>query len=927
MKKVLFKLILLSICFLQFQKTRKVAYDAYVWQKLLKTGSFFQKDSILKQTLYEAQQKLGVQDTLIASIFHKIGVNYSNHQHYKEALIYYDSALSIRKQLLPPNHGAIAKSYSVMGVAHVGKGEYIKASFYLENALKILLQMPKKDSVFLGYTYKDLARCYREKGDLQRALETYPIAIPYFKPNEHNYADCFQQLGIAYAQSNEPQKATKAYQHALVLFQQRQDSFNISACYHNLAILQRQVDAPKSLQLFQKSLQFYQKDSLQTANIGLEMAKTHLSMQQFAIAKPLIDDVLKIRSHFHESNLKHYDIAESYTILAATEAAQNDFSTALNHYQQAIDAYDTLTFTPVQRIEPLFGKAKMLLGLARNTEALIVFNALDSLIQEVTHQFKEDKSKFNLLENHFGIYEKAIQTAYEQFKITQDAALLLQAFQWSAHSKAVALRQAMHEEKAKQFAGIPKDILKEERSLKEAIAFQQKASNDAPNDKAIRQQLFEAKEKWHQFVQILESKYQNYHHLKYAENQPLNVLKLQQSLPKEMICLEFFVGDSTIFTFAMTQQQIKIYSIATPVRLDSMIIQLRESLLTPNPQLKNTYLTNAYSMYQWLLETPLKELNPDQKKTRLRIIPDGKLGYIPFDVLLTQPATDWDDKRSQKVPYLLRSYATSYSYFADSVLNREVLKIKNNFCGFGIDYRDSLTNRTLHHKLGYLDHAPKEVDSIQQFIGGKTWKNRVATKNCFLQQATQCGILHLSMHSMTDDKNPLEAQLIFSKRDSADDNLLTGNELFAQQFRCGLAVLSACQTGSGKLQRGEGVMSLARAFAYSGCPSLVMSLWSIPDRSTSNIMLHFYQNLKQNLPKDVALQQSKLQYLDNQTFEPSQKMPNFWAATVIIGDVNALVFERWYEKFGLILGIMSLLSLLWRAGIRIKWDFFGINWD
>jgi CHAT domain-containing protein len=221
-----------------------------------------------------------------------------------------------------------------------------------------------------------------------------------------------------------------------------------------------------------------------------------------------------------------------------------------------------------------------------------------------------------------------------------------------------------------------------------------------------------------------------------------------------------------------------------------------------------------------------------------------------------------------------------------------------------------LTNQSLKNKYGYLEEAPREVDTIRHFIGGKTWKNQAATKNAFLQNGTNSGILHLSMHSTTNDKNPLESQLIFSKKDSVEDNLLMGNELFAQQFTCGLAVLSACHTGDGHLQRGEGIMSLARAFAYSGCPSLVMSLWSIPDRSTSNIMLQFYQNLQHNLPKDVALQQSKLQYLENQSFEPSQKTPNFWAATVIIGDVNALHLERWYESFWFI-GLIIIGLCFW----------------
>ncbi|MEY4938082.1 MAG: hypothetical protein RIS64_4443, partial [Bacteroidota bacterium] len=483
----------------------------------------------------------------------------------------------------------------------------------------------------------------------------------------------------------------------------------------------------------------------------------------------------------------------------------------------------------------------------------------------------------------------------------------------------IVLRQALQQQRAKQFAGIPDSALQTEQKWKQEIAFQQKQLNQIGND-SIRQTLFQAKEGLNQFIKQLETKYPNYYHLKYAVNQSFNVAKLQKSLPKDMLSLEFFRGDSTIFVFALTQQHVKIYPIATPIYIDSMIVSLQESLHSPKPQFKNQYLTNAHALYQLLLEKPLKELNPDGKLTRLRVVPDGKLGYIPFDALLTEPAKDWDNTRSQKVPYLLRSYSTSYHYFSDSVFNQVALKIKNDFCGFGIDYRDSLTNRSLRnrHKLGFLDHAPQEVDSIQQFIGGTTWKNTVATKNCFLQNATKSGILHLSMHSTIDDKNPLESQLIFSKKDSMDDNLLIGNELFAQQFTCGLAVLSACHTGDGRLQRGEGIMSLARAFAYSGCPSLVMSLWSIPDRSTSNIMLGFYKNLKQNLPKDVALRQSKLQYLDNPNFEPSQKIPNFWAATVIIGDVNALNFETMFSNYWLTLLIISILGFM----VFIKFKLF-----
>ena len=114
------------------------------------------------------------------------------------------------------------------------------------------------------------------------------------------------------------------------------------------------------------------------------------------------------------------------------------------------------------------------------------------------------------------------------------------------------------------------------------------------------------------------------------------------------------------------------------------------------------------------------------------------------------------------------------------------------------------------------------------------------------------------------------------------------------QFKTGLAVLSACNTGNGELRRSEGVMSLARAFAYAGCPSTVMSLWSIPDESTSKVMLEFYKNLKNGEPKDIALQKAKLEYLEN--CPPQYSIPNEWGATVVIGNISPIDFKSWWEK-------------------------------
>jgi CHAT domain-containing protein len=877
-------------------------------------------DSLLKQLLDTTRQRVGNNDTTLAIIYHKMAVNYFNWDKFHTALTYFDSALKLRERHLPPNHVQIAQSYTMIAATLKQVKNYRGAIQYFDKALKINQLNPNQDTISMSRLLFGLGDIYNRLGDSEAGDGYLKHALQYMTVQDDNYASCQYYLGINYRHLKKDSFAIKHFKIALNVLTDSSDRADV---YHNWGMtLMDKAQYDDALIQLNQALSIYKQlkySELSIANTYIEIARTYLHQHKYEQALEAATKSLSLRQQKFEKNFKHFQIAESHTLLGDIAAARNDLITALSRYQIAIDAFDERTFTPVQQIEPLFGKAKMLLQLGRKKDALFVFNTLDSVIQTVTHEFREDKSKFNLLENHFGIYEKAIQTAFELFELNQDSTLLQQAFQFSSHSKAVALQQAVSDEKAKFFANIPKDILEKEHSLKQELAFQQKQCVEDTSKKNYTENytlLYHAKEKLNVFVADLEKKYPKYYDLKYQSAQVIDLKRLQKSLPNEMMSLEFFAGDSTIYTFAITRNQLKNYQLSLTKDFDTTISQVRKSLVEANPNLKKDYLNGADRLYELLLKQPLNDLNANHQITRLRIIPDGKLGYIPFDALLTAPATDWLDRYDKKVPFLLRDYSTSYAYYSDSALNQKAITVKGDFQGFGIDYKDSLTNKSLKNKYGYLEEAPREVDTIRHFIGGKTWKNEDATKKCFLQNATKSGILHLSMHSTTNDKNPLESQLIFSKNDSTDDNLLIGNELFAQQFTCGLAVLSACHTGDGLMQRGEGIMSLARAFAYSGCPSLVMSLWSIPDRSTSNIMLHFYQNLKQNLPKDVALQQSKLNYLDNQSFQPSQKTPNFWAATVIIGDVNELHFEKWYEQYWVILLIITVLGVVFISRLR-----------
>jgi CHAT domain-containing protein len=124
-----------------------------------------------------------------------------------------------------------------------------------------------------------------------------------------------------------------------------------------------------------------------------------------------------------------------------------------------------------------------------------------------------------------------------------------------------------------------------------------------------------------------------------------------------------------------------------------------------------------------------------------------------------------------------------------------------------------------------------------------------------------------------------------------------------------LAVLSACNTGGGKLERGEGIISLARGFFYAGIPSVVMTLWEIEDHSSADLMGLFYKNLKAGYPNDIALQMAKVSYLEKAGKLLSH--PYFWAGYVNIGKTDPIRFgSGWQLKNTIYLGIATLLLIL-----------------
>jgi CHAT domain-containing protein len=217
---------------------------------------------------------------------------------------------------------------------------------------------------------------------------------------------------------------------------------------------------------------------------------------------------------------------------------------------------------------------------------------------------------------------------------------------------------------------------------------------------------------------------------------------------------------------------------------------------------------------------------------------------------------------------------------------------------------------------GALPNADDEVKAIGDLMHGKTWLNADATREHFMTAAPQCGILHLAMHGLLNEGNPMLSSLVFDHATPGNASELFALELYNIQLQARMTVLSACNTGKGKVHNGEGVMSLARAFAFAGCPTTVSSLWSVNDLSTATIMKQFYHALRAEKPVDEAMRDAKLAYINAARSENAK--PIYWASFVVVGNSEALPGYLFPPDYTLLIWIIAG-GLLAMAGV---WSWF-----
>lgn len=779
-------------------------------------------------------------------------------------------------------------------------------------------------------TSRPMARCYlkvsyaaERVGEIEKAIAYAEKANAINKKfgNTKAYLYNLSNLCNSYQRLENTTQALSCYQEALQIAYQQKNIYAIYSLHNDLGMLYNrleQIDSAKyhhqrSLDLRIKNLGIQHKF---VARSRLGLAQTYLAEKDFLAARQQLQLALDVFQK--EADKNRILIADAYQQQAHLEHQQSNYQAALAYQQQALwqlhPSYDTTNLANLVNLnKPSISELKLLSVLGKKAKQLqLLYEQTrdSSYFQAAANAFEnafdlidklrngvEDKASKNYL-NAYHIYNDALQHKFFKYNLTPSTKLLTEAFDIAEKSKSILLKERVKDSYAKLEANIAQDDLKEERRLKKAIAkvekqlFEAELKTDTSRLEVLASEHFELKREYEKFIQNLKETYPQYYDLKYKLN-TLSLSDTQALLPdEETALLEYVVSDSSVYAFVVQKKSVQAIEIKRTFPLRKWINQMRESIVT-NHVNKNrsevqelayldTLTQTAHALHQKLI-APLESKQALPQK--LIIIPNGVLGYLPFEALLEELPSD--KSLLGTYAYMIKKHQISYAFSAtllSEMKQKESPEYTRNFLAFAPDFPDRYSN------FPPLAYNVLEANRIKSLLGGELIKAAAASKSNFITQVTSTKILHLATHGKANEEVGDYAYLAFSPADK--DFLLYNREIYALQIPAEMVVLSACETGIGELQVGEGIISLARGFSYAGAKSIITSLWSVNDQKTQELMVSFYTYIKEGMTKDAALRQAKLDFIDKYFHEA---YPFYWASFIPIGDMTPISLNSWWQ--------------------------------
>jgi CHAT domain-containing protein/Flp pilus assembly protein TadD len=819
---------------------------------------------------------------------------------------------------------------NLLGNSNIRLGNLDDAKSYLEQALEIAKQSPNKDQ--LGMANLNLGRVYWHRGDLQKALEHYnaSLQIAESTASTKGITANLNNLALVYLNQGSYGEALRCHQRALSIREKAKDKAMLPSSLSNIGEVYSEMgDLQRALEYFKKGLaldlEIGEKHGIGSDYLGIGAIYEKYDRHQLAI-----ENYKQAEKTFQDTKEKK-GLAQASNSLGNVYASLGMNEKALDYQQQAmsvaneigdqkliseiyrslgmiyykLENYDEANRSALEAI-----RISKDIGLSETLSASLYLNgqiyqskgeidsAIDSMKESIAViestranlRLPEDKETF--LKNRLDVYDDLTDLLVKSGKNVE-------AFEYAERSRARAFLDLLAEAKIDPLSHLNADFLQRKSDLYAKFAEAQKKIAKGKTSPDLQKKLHDLDEKYLDLMRDIRQENPGYADLTIVE--PLRLDEVYDQLDDQTALLEYSLGKKESFVFTVTKNNLAVYPLANEKVISDSIRELNEVIAKPEQVWETTerahskLVRTASKLYELLIGPAISQL-PGKK--RLIIAPDGALNALPFEVLITKKV---NEIKFTQLPYLVKDFEINYlpsasilSSLRQRASKTETQNVQKNLIGFADAVYSKSTELKTNDDSGYfgvmnLSNLPgtrKELDAIVQlypigtvstFFGTKATESTLKSS-----QLSEYKKLHFALHGMINQDRPEFSSLVFSADTSAkEDGYLTLREILDLHLNADLVVLSACKTALGQQIRGEGMKSFARAFLYSGTPSVVVTLWNVSDQSTVEFMKSFYSNLEsRSMNKAEALRNAQIKLIRS----PQYSHPYYWAPFVLVGD-------------------------------------------
>lgn len=815
------------------------------------------------------------------------------------AEVYNDSnqpqkAVTIYKQMLTAaqkqnNLTRLSIYNNNIGLAYERMRDFGKAKYHFQKGLEAKIEKWGTEDVNIIIGYTNLGRISTKLGEPATAREYYAILLDLtnemFEPNSIKLADTYYSIGMSYLSESK-------YDTAQIYYQKAWDNRALHVGTEDLKL----TDA-------QQMVGFCMVKQGEVDQ-GIKLLLTSANDRS---TKKITQDYELVNTYvyLHDAYLQRgdEDLADQMLVLAFTAIGYN------------ID--DPYAFEKVQipsgLVVPMTKRLARLSNQLHTQHKNDPIKVADALITYLKYSYDDRDSKKVLAKDTDLLYEAMVDylyTSYEQNHSQETLNRILAVTERSNNTflyEELASDQSVKSSASNQLNDARRNLIKQIDSSQQAInELGSIESRDEVQYKNLLSKLTTDKSKLYDVMESIRTKDPEYYHLRY--NYPVaDISAVRRSLAIDQVVLSYYFGAEALYLMIIRNDVCEIKKVGSKKDIKEDILNLHAMISKKASQ--QVIMASATDLYEVMIGQ--HGIAPDEK---LLVVADDVVARLPFDVLLYSQGIDLFER--QQISFLHSASLMANPLPVAAKDQQYLLAMAPVFDGGLLAWSDP-ADAVRGPKLGPIPESRTEVNNITAIWKTKPYIYSDASLAQFLAIAPQASVIHLATHAIIDENTPGLSYLAFAQTDSTSSSILQANDISRMDLNAELVTLSACNTGSGEIQQGEGVASIGRAFVYAGCPNLLMTLWSVSDQSTTQLLTDYYANLHEGQDKIEALHQSKVNYLKSSP--QALRHPYYWSGLVYYGESGPL---RQFEStnFGWIgVGIVGLIGMMvWFVFGRIR---------